>query len=83
MLVLPTFPTISVIIRTMALAHGVSGKPRKLLVLPTFSVRQSWKMLVLPTFPTISMIVRTMALAHGVSGKSWKLLVLPTFSVRQ
>ena len=82
-MVLPTFPTISVIFRTMALAHRVSRKSWKLLVLPTFSVRQSWKMLVLPTFPTISVIVRTMALAHGVSRKLWKLLVLPTFSVRQ
>ena len=50
-----------------------------MLVLPTFSVSQSWKMSVLPTFPTISVIFRTMALAHGVSRKSWKLLVLPTF----
>ena len=55
----------------------------KMLVLPTFSVSQSWKLLVLPT---ISMIFQTSTLAHEVSRNSWELLellVLPTFSVRQ
>ena len=51
MLVLPTFPTISMIVQTMALSHEVSRNSWKLLVLPTFSVRQSWKCWFYQQFP--------------------------------
>ena len=65
-LVLPTFPTISMIFRTMALAHRVSRKSWKLLVLSTFFVSQSWEWSVLPT---ISLILQTPN--HGSSSRGF------------